>query len=321
MSENPGAALSFEQAADALMEPEQATPTSDDAHAEEVEVEAETEEVEVEAEAEATDEADEDADAGDEPEEAEEEVEAEDEDPVYTLKINGKEEERPLSEILRGYSRNEDYTRKTMELANERRDFHTERDSEREAIRNQKTQLEDALTHFAIPTQQEPNWAVLAQQMDPQQYNLARVQWEEQTRQQERAREALAQFKDQERQELLGQEREKLLTHFPEWSDATAWNTAAAEMVEHGKHYGFDATDLDGLADHRMFRVLQDAIAYRKGQAAANAAVKKVAKAPKKLPTGKPTGKNQRANRKRQEAMSRHKKVGTIDSAIDALMS
>lgn len=311
MSENPEGTLSFEQAAEAIVEP-QATPEAEDAQP------AETEEVEATAEEETEVEAAEEE--GQAEAEAEDEADAE-EDPLVTVTINGKEEEVPFSEALKGYSRQQDYTRKSMELADQRREFQSEMEQSREAIRSQKAQLEDALTHFAIPTQQEPNWAELAQTMDPREFNAARAQWEAHSRQQQQAREALAQFKQKERDELMQAEKAQLLTHFPEWSDATVFQTAAAEMVKFGADYGFSAGDLDQVADHRMFRVLQDAIAYRKQKAEADAAVKKVAKAPKKMPAGKPTGKNQRAQQQRQENMDRLKKTGSMDAAINALMS
>jgi hypothetical protein len=42
-------------------------------------------------------------------------------DPAYKVKVNGEEMEVPLSELLNGYSRTEDYKAKTMALADERR--------------------------------------------------------------------------------------------------------------------------------------------------------------------------------------------------------
>ena len=41
--------------------------------------------------------------------------------PTYKVKINGEEQEVPLDEILAGYMRQQDYTRKTQELAEQRK--------------------------------------------------------------------------------------------------------------------------------------------------------------------------------------------------------
>ncbi len=55
------------------------------------------------------------------PDEDEAEAETPAEDPAYKVKVNGEEVEVPLSELLKGYSRTEDYKFKTMALADERR--------------------------------------------------------------------------------------------------------------------------------------------------------------------------------------------------------
>ena len=40
---------------------------------------------------------------------------------TYVVKVNGEEQEVSLDELLHGYMRNQDYTRKTQQLADERR--------------------------------------------------------------------------------------------------------------------------------------------------------------------------------------------------------
>src|SRR5215831_9393645 len=42
-------------------------------------------------------------------------------EPRHTVKVDGNEYEVPLSELVAGYQRNEDYTRKTQALADQRR--------------------------------------------------------------------------------------------------------------------------------------------------------------------------------------------------------
>lgn len=61
----------------------------------------------------------------DTPEEETDEDAALADDPAYKVKVNGEEVEVPLSELLKGYSRNEDYKSKTMALADERRALET----------------------------------------------------------------------------------------------------------------------------------------------------------------------------------------------------
>ena len=57
----------------------------------------------------------------DEEEEVEEELEEEsEEEDVYSVRVDGEDHEVTLDELLKGYSRQSDYTKKTQEVANQR---------------------------------------------------------------------------------------------------------------------------------------------------------------------------------------------------------
>ena len=56
-------------------------------------------------------------------EEEQTEVEEELQPTAYTVKIDGVEQEVTLDELRNGYSRQQDYTRKTQELAQKRKSF------------------------------------------------------------------------------------------------------------------------------------------------------------------------------------------------------
>ena len=55
-----------------------------------------------------------------EPEEQNEQVQTSGEEPKYTVKVNGEDVEVTQEELLRGYMRQADYTRKTQALSDER---------------------------------------------------------------------------------------------------------------------------------------------------------------------------------------------------------
>ena len=90
------------------LESEEAVPTEEEESNEETQDESLEEESEDEPEAEAE-------------EESEGTDEEADEDPLYAVTINGEEHEVTFDELLRGYSRQSDYTRKTQELSNDRK--------------------------------------------------------------------------------------------------------------------------------------------------------------------------------------------------------
>lgn len=108
--------------------------------------ETETEEVEVEDTAEEPEASEEDVDE-EEAEEApaedddqdEDDEEAEQEGELHTVVVDGEELQVPTEELVKGYQRREDYTRKTQELSEQRKQL----DSDREAVDGFVSQFND----------------------------------------------------------------------------------------------------------------------------------------------------------------------------------
>lgn len=233
----------------------------------------ETEGVEAEAEAEQVDE-------GEEPEaEAEEEADPEDEDesegeepetPVYTIKVNGEEIEVTLEELQKGYSRTQDYTRKTQQLAEQRKQAEAETEAVR-AERQQYSQLLEAMrAQVAASQPQEPDWEKL-RKSDPIEFA---AQWAEHERRQkqmgaiqaEQARLAEIQKYEQAQQlaSIVEQERQILEDAIPEWKDGETAKREKAELVEFGKRLGFKTEELANITDHRAVVALRKAYLYDK---------------------------------------------------------
>jgi hypothetical protein len=121
--------------------------------------EAEGEEPEAE---DASDESGEDASEG-----AVEDTEEPSEEPVYTVRVDGKEVQVTLSELTKGYSRESDYRRKTMALADERKALEAFQRQVAENQRHYAERLQELQALF--PAEQEPDWQQLAAE-DPSEY-------------------------------------------------------------------------------------------------------------------------------------------------------
>lgn len=299
MTENPEGTLSLDQAVEKMMG---ATPEADDEAAETVEVEEpeagepETEAVEAEAETE---------DEG--------EPEAE---PEYEVETKGGKRKVKLSELLESPMFKADYTQKTMAVAEERKAV----EAEKAEVFHLKEQLAEALQQWAVPVEQEPNWAELAQRMDPREYNAARAKWDERKGIAEKARNAFQTMQAAQREKLIAEEQSKLLDAVPEWRDPEVFKTAAQEMVEIGKSYGFDPRELADATDHRVFLVLRDAAAYRKLKTAKPEVTKKVAHAAVTMKPGAKPTKAEATSETRQKQLAQFKKTGSIEDAIALLM-
>jgi hypothetical protein len=188
--------------------------------------------------------------------------------PVYTIKVNGQEIEVPLNELINGYSRTADYTRKTQELAEARKAALAEFDQVR-TERAQYAHLLNALQQqVEANTPAEPDWDRLRAD-DPIEYS---VQWAEKQRQQQRlyaiqqeqGRLAeIAQFEQaQHNQSVLMQERDALLTVVPEWKNPETAKQERDALLAYGQQNGFHADELKSLVDHRSVAILRKAMLF-----------------------------------------------------------
>jgi len=241
---------------------------------------------------------------------------SEEDDPVFEIEtVNGKQEVT-LSDLTEGYMRQSDYTKKTMELAEQRKAF----EGENQQLSQIKQQLSEALEYWAVPMDQEPNWAEIAQEKTPQEVFALQQQWNEREKRAAQAAQHHQALKAQEMEQVRATETEKLMEAFPDWRDPAKFQAAAKQVMETGGNYGFTADEMAGLVDHRMIKVLVDAQKYRELQTVKPKVTKKVSKAPKKLKPGSKPDKSEMKKAARQKHMDRLKNTGSVDDAVALLL-
>jgi len=205
-----------------------------------------------------------------EPEYDEEQDEEETEAQAYTVKINGEEVTVPLDELLNGYSRTQDYTRKTQALAEERKAAQ----AEFEQVRAERTQYSQLLNQLQqqveASTTAEPDWDRLRAE-DPIEFG---AQWADHQRKQQQAyairaeQGRLAEIQQREQvahvQETLSRERELLVQVIPEWKNPEKATAEKAAILEFGQRVGFSKDELSQITDHRAVLALRKAYLYDK---------------------------------------------------------
>ena len=212
-----------------------------------------------------------DADSNEtDPEQSEEDGNSEEEEQpqVFTVKVDGKEVEVSLEELQKGYSRTQDYTRKTQQIAEVRK--HAE--AELQAVRAEREQYAHLLGALEAQVQQavQPNidWERLYQE-DPIEWVRQReVMRENQEKnaaiQSEKQR--LSQLSQQEQmqhhQMVLQQEQEALVAAIPEWKDSKKAAAEKAMLVQFGQKAGFSPDELKNVLDHRAVVLLRKAALY-----------------------------------------------------------
>ena len=199
--------------------------------------------------------------------EEEEEQKEEDQPQTFTVKVDGKDVTVTLEELQKGYSRTQDYTRKTQQIAEVRKQVEAETQAVR-AERAQYAQLLGALQaqlQAAEPQvdldrlyQEDPiEWVRQKEVLRERQEKALAIQAEQQR---------LAQLQQAEQaratEEYLLQQKEALLAALPEWKDPKKAQVEKALVVESAKAAGFTEDDLKNVYDHRLVLLLRKAGLY-----------------------------------------------------------
>ncbi|MFL9934232.1 hypothetical protein P0D88_34795 [Paraburkholderia sp. RL18-103-BIB-C] len=280
---------------------------------------------------------------GDEPEETErepgesetdesEETEGEqaEQPQTFEIPIDGKKTTVTLDELTKGYLRHSDYTRKTTEVATQRNALAAEV-SQTQAERTAYAQaLEQANALLTELQPVEPDWNALYQ-ADPAQYAATREMWrsyQEQRQAVEQQRQTVAQRAkaDQARtaREFVEGQRGKLLEALPAWADPKVASAEKAQLTEWAAQNGFNADELNTIADHRAVVIMRKAMLF--DRAAATRATLKPGQTPaSKVKPATPGAQGTRPNSaseatRAKQRLARSGKVSDAATALEYLL-
>jgi hypothetical protein len=259
-TEQSSGPMSVAQAAErfeSLLEPEKATP---EAKEDETTPQPETEE-ELEP-------ATEQEDAGDGESEDAEGTDKDVKQPVlHTVKVDGKEIQVPFDELVKGYQREADYTRKTMSLAEQRKAA----ESDHLAVRSEREHYASTLETLQKQIQQnEPkiDWARLEAE-NPTEWTRQRLlaldrQTAVQNIEAERQRVAALQQAEEDKgiQARVADESTKLMAAIPEWKDEAKATAEKSELVKFAATIGYTSDEISQVLDHRAIVLLRKAYQF-----------------------------------------------------------
>ena len=239
-------------------------------------------------------------------------------------------EEITVEELRRGNLRQKDYTRKTQELAETRKQYEAQH-SELERERAQYAQLLPALQQrLEQPAEREPDWDTLYD-TDPTMAAKAERQWRKQQSerqaqleavQQEQAR--MAQIQQQRMQQMqaqyVDQQREVLPDLIPEWRDSKVAAKEATELRDFLLEEGFTEEDVSGLANASLVKLARQAMLYSRGQTRATQAKAKPRPKTKTMKSGS-RGSQPKPRAPQEQALQRARQTGRVDDAAAAIRS
>ena len=197
----------------------------------------------------------------------EEETEEGEQPQTFTVKVDGKEVSVTLDELQKGYSRTQDYTRKTQQIAEVRKQVEQETHAVR-AEREQYAQLLGALQAQLQSSEPQVDlerlyhedpieWVRQKEVMRERQEKLGAIQSEQQRLAQ------VSQYEQQRAMEAqLASQQEALLAALPDWKDPKKAKAEKALVIESAKAAGFSDEDLKSVYDHRLVLLLRKAALF-----------------------------------------------------------
>jgi len=244
------------------------------------------------------------------------------EDSTYKVKVAGQELEVTLDELRNGYSRDADYRQKTEELSNQRKNFQSESEKQRQDYSQKLNELNQRLSTAQQDLNAEINSADLDRMYDEDPTEAARVERKLKKKQDalnQSLQQAQAEQKEQFSSFLQDQQR-KLVSKMPEFSDPAKASTLKANMKSTLNNYGFNDQEVAQVYDHRIVMLVNDAMKYRSMQNSKPNIAKKITKPSKPFSSGVKQGKSEANLKLRREKFSRLKSSGSMKAAQDVFL-
>lgn len=237
---------------------------------------------------------------------------------------DGTDVEATLDDLSKSYLRQADYTKKTQELATQRKTLEQEAATLRVERTRELQILNLAQQMLAQQVPPEPDYTLAT--ADPVQFvqqkaahDAAMQRLQALNVHQQRVAEQVQAEQVQTLQQHLTKEAEALVERIPEWKSPDVAKAEKTKLIEFGRSVGFTDAELSAVYDSRAVAVMRDAMLYRELMAKRPAIEAKPAPAPKVLQPGTArTG-----NSKSTEAARAHARLaqtGSVDDAVAALL-
>ena len=197
--------------------------------------------------------------------------------------IDGKSVPVDLKSLVASYQLQGHVNNKSMALETERKEFETARNDAALQLKERLdgiSTLSQVLEQQLLADYQSINWDNL-RSSDPAEWTALRQEFADRATKLQRAQAIIKEngqkhmaMQQQEAQtqmmRALQAEREKMILDNPTWVDEAVLVKAQADIKTFlTSSYGFTEDDMRHVTDHRVIRMIQDAMAFRKGKVTA----------------------------------------------------
>ena len=258
-------------------------------------------------------------DDGDEqPEQEPQEAEPE----LYEVKVGDRVEKVSRDELLAGYQRQSEFSRRMNELGEQRKAAEAAAQTVAAERQHYAQQLEQVAT--VLQAQLPPRPSQADYDADPIGAVQAERRWQDSMGQlqhvlgeRQRVEQQQAQQQQQLQQQSLAQAREKLTEMLPEWRKPEVAQREKPKVAEHLRAIGYADHEISQAADPRALVMARESMLYRQLMAQKPAVQQRIAQAPKMV---KPGASGPAPDRSKQIVQQIKRSGGKDIDAIAALL-
>lgn len=245
---------------------------------------------------------------------------------LYTVKVNGQEEQVTLDDLKQGYS-GQKYVQQGMQDAASQK---KEAVAVFEALTNERQQLAElyqSLQNGNIssppvkPTKELFDADPIGYMKQNMEYEEQKAQYDAQMAQLQQVSQKSSEAEANAKQAYLQEQMQILQREIPEFADSNRATALKEQLVNYGTtHYGYTTEEISQITDHRAIKVLHDAMKYQdtlKGKSKAKQKLKSAK--PMMKPGAKKQPTSQAKVRSRQKAKLRDS--GSIDDALGLILN
>ncbi|WP_276118292.1 hypothetical protein [Pararhizobium qamdonense] len=193
-----------------------------------------------------------------------------------------------LTEIRNSYLRQQDYTRKTQEIAEQRKHYQeNQRDINQlrtQALENLETLKQQVSIEFRMA--EVPDFDFLAEN-DPGEYVRQKAIWEKRenaVRQlyetEMHLKQKASEYEAEQHKAALQESSARFYEKYPELKDAAKSNEVFGDITQYLIDTGFSENEIRGISDHRIIDILYQNVQAQKAQKSIPAVVEKISKKP-----------------------------------------
>ena len=314
----------MDSVATSLLQTVQPETTEDEAKPEEEAIDT-SEEVSVEEDD--TEELEAEADSYDDDSEAEEaETEEADYQELFTVKVDGQEQQVTLDDLKRSYS-GQAYIQKGMQDAATQKKQTEELHQQLLQEREQVVQLMNQLQSGQVAQMPQPPSQDLLKK-DPIGYVEAKAKYDDAMSEYNKQQQELQNVQEQQQQAYLQyreqqvqQNAEVLRKQIPDFNDPEKAQKLTQDMMEYARYRGYSDDDINNIVEARDLMTLHDAMNWRKLQKSKFQATSKTKNARPMVKAGAKKSQKTASQKQREQVVSRMKKTGSVDDVASFLIS